>query len=145
MTAAPGKGSAWRAGAVYFAFVFAAGFALGAVRTLWLETALGAVAAVAVELPVILAASWFAARWITARNAIAAGLPRVVMGAVAFAMLLGAEMVLGATRGEGPAEFVGAFARPERALGLAGQIAFALFPLLQPRARRRTDQRTTTS
>lgn len=145
MTAMPAHGSAWRAGVAYFALVFAAGFALGVVRTLWLEPALGAVTAVALELPVILAASWFAARWLVARHAIAAGGPRVVMGAVAFALLLGAECSLAALQGGNAADFVAAFARPERMLGLAGQFAFACFPLLQPAVRRRTAQRTTTS
>jgi hypothetical protein len=42
----------------YFAGVFAVGFLLGTVCTLWLAPAVGEVAAVAIELPVIIGASW---------------------------------------------------------------------------------------
>jgi len=41
----------------YFLPVFALGFVLGTVRTLWLAPMLGELAAVAAELPVMLAAS----------------------------------------------------------------------------------------
>ena len=50
------------AGAAYFAVVFATGFALGVVRVLVTAPRLGETGAVLLEVPIILAASWFAAR-----------------------------------------------------------------------------------
>ncbi len=43
----------------YFAGVFTIAFALGTIRTLWLAPAVGTMAAVGVEVPLILAASWW--------------------------------------------------------------------------------------
>src|SRR5690606_39056760 len=45
----------------YWAAIFALGFVLGTVRTLWLAPAVGELAAVALELPVMLGASAWAA------------------------------------------------------------------------------------
>ncbi len=47
-----------RAALRYWLGIFALGFVLGTARTLWLEPMLGAVPAVTLELPVMLAASW---------------------------------------------------------------------------------------
>ena len=121
-----------RAGALYFALVFAAGFVLGVVRTLILAPRLGAVAAVAVELPVMLAVSWLAAGWAISRLAIA-GRPadRLAMGAVGFVLLIAAEVALSSALGSPPAAYLASFSRPEGALGLAGQLAFALVPWIR--------------
>uniref|UniRef100_UPI001969E8F8 hypothetical protein n=1 Tax=Sandarakinorhabdus rubra TaxID=2672568 RepID=UPI001969E8F8 len=87
----------------YFAGVFAVGFALGTIRTLWLAPAIGELAAVAVELPVMLAASWWWCRRLLARRPLdTAG--RAVMGGTAFLWLMAAELGLslafGRTAGE---------------------------------------------
>jgi hypothetical protein len=65
----------------YFGLIFALGFLLGTVRTLLLAPATGATAAVLIELPVMLGASWLAARPIQPgalgrRSALHAGLDR---------------------------------------------------------------------
>lgn len=54
-------------GSLYFALVFAVGFALGAVRVLWLVPRLGERAAELLEAPFMLAASFFFARWVVRR------------------------------------------------------------------------------
>ena len=126
-----------RAAAVYFAAIFALGFALGTVRVLWLAPRAGETAAVLAELPVMLAASWFAARWQTRRHGIKSSPAALAMGALAFALLLGAELLLGLATGQAPREWLAGLARPPGAIGLAGQAAFALFPLAVRRGGRR--------
>ena len=121
------------AGVVYFALVFAAGFVLGALRVTALEPRLGGLAAVAVELPAMLTVSWLACGWSLRRLKVAPRVrDRAVMGAAAFALLMTAEAGLSMIAFARPlAEFFAGFATPAGALGLAGQIAFALFPLLR--------------
>ena len=58
---------ATRAGAAYFAIVFAVGFVLGALRVTFLAPAVGPLPAVALELPVMLAASWWTCGWLMRR------------------------------------------------------------------------------
>lgn len=119
------------AGAAYAGLVFAAGFALGAIRTLMVEPRLGALAAVAIELPVMLAISWFACGSALRRFVVPAEFAaRLAMGLAAFAVLMGAELGLALfvfARSAG--DFLAGFAAPAGALGLAGQIAFGLMPL----------------
>jgi hypothetical protein len=84
------------------------------------------------ELPLILLIAWSACRWLTARLWVpGVPLPRAVMGALAFALLIGAEAMLGAVLGRPPAAQLAALATPAGLAGLAGQVAFALMPLAQ--------------
>lgn len=117
------------AAAAYWAVVFTAAFALGVVRTLWLVPQIGALAAVACEVPLVLALSWWAARRITARWAIAPGGPALSMGLLAFTILMLAELALAnALTGQSPGAWARSLMTPERALGLGGQVLFALMP-----------------
>jgi hypothetical protein len=126
--------AAIRAGVLYFALVFAAGFVLGTLRVLALAPALGETTAVMAELPLILLIAWSACRWLTARLRVpGVPRPRAVMGALAFALLIGAEAMLGAVLGRPLAAQAADLAHPAGALGLAGQVAFALLPLAQIR------------
>ena len=120
------------AGFIYFLIVFAAGFALGAVRTLWLTPAVGATAATLIELPLILAFSWAACLMILKRmNVKARVFDRIVMGAVAFALLIAADLALGlGLMDRDLAAQFEAMMAPPALIGLAGQIVFAAFPLL---------------
>ncbi|GGK32768.1 hypothetical protein [Salinarimonas ramus] len=124
-------GRALLAGCAYFALVFAAGFALGVVRSLFLAPALGHVGAVLVELPVILAVAWLAARWTVRRLAVPSALGmRAAMGALAFALLMVAELTLSVhLLGRTPGQHWAAYATLPAQLGLAGQVAFAAMPL----------------
>lgn len=116
----------------YFAIVFAAGFALGTVRTLWLVPAVGEVPATLLELPVMLAASWWACGWVLRRWPVRPGSPRLAMGMVALALLLGAEAVLGLTlMGRSVAEQLAAWTAPAALIGLAGQLLLGLMPLFR--------------
>jgi hypothetical protein len=123
-------GAALQAGLAYAGFVFVAGFALGAFRVGVVEPATGALAAVAIELPVILTVSWLACGAVLRRLPVPPrAQPRLLMGAAALAILLAAEILLAALAfGRGITDWTAALARPAGALGLAGQVIFALFP-----------------
>ena len=87
--------TAARAGAVYFLAVFIVAFMVGAFRVIVVAPRLGEVMAVSLEAPVILIVSWVASRWATAKFAVSADRSaRLLMGAVAFSLLLLAELAL---------------------------------------------------
>ena len=131
-----------QAGALYFVLVFAAGFVLGTLRVAFVAPALGAVTAVALELPLILAIAWLTARTITARLAIAlSAVPRLVMGGSAFALLVTAEYAGPvALMGMTGAEYLAKMTTAAGLIGLTGQILFALVPLAQMLCRHRNAQ-----
>lgn len=122
-----------RAGAAYFAAMFALGFLLGTARVLWLAPRAGAWGAVLIETPVMLAASWFVCGRAVRRWRVPADTPaRLAMGAVAFVLLIGAETALGVIGfGRTLAEQGAAFRSPEGLTGLAAQLVFAAFPLVR--------------
>ena len=70
-------GRVLKAATAYFALVFAAGFVLGTLRTLWLAPALGPMLAVAAELPVMLGVSWLACGRMDSNSAIIAWYPGI--------------------------------------------------------------------
>lgn len=135
------------AGALYFVMVFAAGFALGTLRTLLLAPWVDALAATLIELPLILGLSWLACRWVLARQPLppAAAL-RIGMGTVFLLLLWSAEILvgLGLMGRNWPAQWA-AFSSASGLTGIAAQLAAASFPLLQRSAdhssRRHTDVR----
>lgn len=121
------------AGAVYFLLVFLAGFVLGTFRVLVLIAWTGELAAVLLELPVMLGLSWALAGVLVARFAVpATGLARAVMGVVGFTLLLAAEMLLAVTVfGQQVAAHLAHYTTLPGAVGLAGQVGFGLMPLLR--------------
>jgi phosphoglycerol transferase MdoB-like AlkP superfamily enzyme len=119
----------------YFLPVFAAAFAFGALRVTLIAPEIGALAAVALEVPLILGLSWLVAgrvlrRWPQTR-------PRALaLGALAFLILMAAEFALAfALSGQTPAAYAATFATAPGALGLLGQIGFGLIPGLRGYAR----------
>lgn len=124
------------AGCWYFAGAFGAGFALGIARVLLLEPHLGPLAATLIEVPVMLAILWpFSALCVRRFAVPATAAARLAMGGAAVVLLLAAETLLGLALGQSLPAQVAAYASPARLLGLAAQIAFALFPLIQARLR----------
>ncbi len=117
---------------VYVAIVFAAGLGLGALRTLLIAPRIGDLAAVAVELPVMLAISWFGAGLCITRFHVGSRLShRITMGLAAFALLMGVEIALGVFGfGRSLESVVDGMTTPAGLLGLAGQVLFGLTPLL---------------
>lgn len=121
------------AGGAYFAVVFALGFALGVIRVLVTAPRFGATAAVLLEAPVILAASWFAARGCIAAFRVPEGATeRLTMGFVAFALTMLAELGLAVLLfGRTMQEHLASYADAAGLVGLAAQLLFALIPFLQ--------------
>ena len=120
-----------RTASTYFGLVFAAGFALGTVRTLFVAPRTGELVAVSLELPLMLLISWYACGYSLRRFPIPeSAAAHAATGALAFAFLLVAELALTLTAfGGTPATFAAALITPPGALGLAGQVALALMPL----------------
>lgn len=84
-----------KAGVLYFALVFAAGFVLGIVRTLWAVPRVGTRTAELMETPIMLVVTVAAATWLVLRLAVPPLLSaRLGMGAVALGLLLVAEFGL---------------------------------------------------
>jgi hypothetical protein len=125
----------------YFAIVFSVGFILGAVRTLVVTPRIGATAAVLIELPFILGASWFVATRIV-RRIRPAPASALAMGAFAFFLLMVAEATIAVTvTNQSLSQWSAALFRTPGWIGLAGQLAFGLFPLLASLRLRPSDTR----
>lgn len=126
---------ALKAAAAYFCTTFAAGFLLGTIRTLLVEPKTGALGAVALELPLMLAVSWIACGWALRRfNVESRFSPRLVMGLVALALLLLAELwVSTALAGRSVGEHLALYRTAPALLGLIAQLAYAVFPLVRLR------------
>ena len=128
------------AGGAYFGLVFAAGFLLGSIRVLAIIPRIGEAAAVGLELPIMVALSWIVCWRLIALFDVAEMLtPRLVMGGLAFGILMLAEigvstLVLGRT----VSEHFEQYRELLTLLGLAMQIAFAMFPAIQLVMRRQS-------
>ena len=87
--------SEFKAGALYFVLVFAVGFVLGAIRTMWIVPRIGARRAELTETPIMLVVSIVAARWTVLRLAVPHMVSaRIGMGCIALVLMLVAEFGL---------------------------------------------------
>lgn len=117
-----------RAGALYFALVFAAGAVLGTVRELWLTPRIGGLAATLIEAPLMLGAMILAARWVIRRLGVPRG-ARFAMGAIALALLFAAEFGLAwALRGVAPRDHAAGLLAPAGLVFLGLAALFAAMP-----------------
>ncbi len=124
-----------RAAITYFTIVFVAAFLIGALRVTLIAPLIGAFLAVAAEVPVILFLSWFTVKPVLRRWPLTRG-ERIAMGAVAFGLLMAAEWALATVGfGQTTTTFLSDMTTAHGALGLLGQIGFAVIPSLaaQPR------------
>jgi hypothetical protein len=120
------------AGALYAIIVFLLGFILGTIRVLLLAPRLGETIAVIVEAPIILGASWFVCRWCVSRLDVRRAVPaRSLIGLVAFLVLMSAEVGMGAVFGRPLGDQLAAYGSLAGAIGLAAQVIFAMFPVIQ--------------
>jgi len=117
-----------KAGVLYFVVVFGAGFVLGSIRVMWLVPRFGTRAAELMEMPVMLAVTILAARWIVRRP----GLPskRLGVGIVALALLLMAELTLVLWRGLTIHEYIASRDPVAGTVYIVMLGAFAIMPLL---------------
>ena len=86
------------ASALYFGLVFGAGFALGVLRTLFLEPRIGTRRAELLEMPFMLVITVLSARWTMTRLAVPwSAHARLAIGGLALLLMLAAEfgLVLG--------------------------------------------------
>jgi len=84
-----------KAGMLYFALVFGAGFVLGPIRILWAVPRFGTRMAELMEMPIMLFVTMIAARWIIRRFAVTSKpSTRLGMGCIALGFLLVAECTL---------------------------------------------------
>ena len=130
-----------RAGVAYAVTVFAIGFVLGTARVLLLAPHLGATIAVSIEAPIILTASWYVSSTWMKRLVVEAEIrTRSLVGAVAFVTLMILEVALSIGlfhRSIG--EYFAGLVSLAGAIGLAAQVCFATFPLLDVVLRRRSN------
>ena len=112
---------------LYLAVIFLLGFALGTVRTLWLAPRVGALLAVALELPLMLTASARLAARLVRRHALTPS-AAAAMGLLAFVLLMFAERGLSAVFGQSGSAWLASLTTPAGLLGLAGQLAFGALP-----------------
>ena len=123
---------ATKAGGLYAIIVFAIGFILGTIRVLLVAPRLGKTAAVVAEAPIMLAASWFVCRWCVDRVEVRCTVPaRSLMGSVAFLVLMSLEGALGAVFGRSLVDQLAIYGTLAGAIGLAAQLIFATFPVVQ--------------
>jgi hypothetical protein len=93
---------------------------------------LGETAAVIVEVPIILAASWPVCRWCVDWLNVRRTVPvRSLMGLVAFLVLMSVEVGMGAMFGRSLVDQLDSCRYSAGAIGLAAQVIFAIFPALQ--------------
>ncbi|MGA9814594.1 MAG: hypothetical protein WBQ64_17545 [Terriglobales bacterium] len=84
-----------KGGALYFILVFAAGFALGTIRTLWIAPHFGTGKAELMEAPVMLVVIVFSARWVALRLTIPRSWAQpLAVGLVALGLLLLVEFTV---------------------------------------------------
>jgi hypothetical protein len=120
-----------RAASVYFAIIFCAALVLGVLRAILVAPRTGDLVAVALEVPILLVLAWKTA------DHLGRGVPtrfahRAVMGGLALVLLLAAELALGILiLQQAPAAVAAGMTTPPGLLGLAGQIAFGMIPLVQ--------------
>jgi hypothetical protein len=127
----------FKAGVVYFALVFGAGFALGSVRVPFLVPRIGERLAELIETPIMFVVIAWAARFVTRRFALhTSAAARLGAGLIALALLLAAELVLVLVlQGRSIGEYVASRDPVSGSVYLAMLVLFALMPSIIARLR----------
>ena len=124
-----------KAGVLYFALVFGAGFVLGAIRTLWVVPRVGTRLAELMEAPLMLVVTIVAARWIVRHLAIPyVPSARLGMGCIGLSLLLVAEFgFMLWVRGLSIRQYFASRDRVSGAVYYVMLVLFAVMPLLVAR------------
>lgn len=123
---------------LYFAIVFAAGFVLGAFRTLFVVSYMSTRSAELLEAPLMLAVVFIAARWLTLRVHLPNDLVWLAIGSLALAVMLLTEFtVVLSLRGLSLAEYFATRDPISGGVYFASLGVFAVCPWLVARARTR--------
>lgn len=124
------------AGSAYFAVVFAAAFAFGAVRTFWVEPRVGETWAVAAEAPLLVAVMYLAARFVMSRLRPPTG-AGALLGVGLFGLLLQqlAEFALVIAAGETVQSHLAYLTTAAGMIYLSALCVFVLLPLVMWRGR----------
>lgn len=125
---------ALKASLIYFALVFAVGFLLGAIRVIFLVPALGIRLAELMELPIMVSASYLAACFVMRRLGPFGLRQRWVIGFLALAILVSAELALTVLSGQGIGSYI---AGRDPVAGPAYLVALLLFAAMPAFAGRR--------
>lgn len=116
----------------YFLLAYACGFATGVVREFFVTPRTGLTAALWIELPVMVAVSFFAARFVVRRFVVKNDLgDRLILGSLGLALLVVAEQVMSwALRGISVFTLWAHFSPLAAIANFAGLGLFAIMPLL---------------
>jgi hypothetical protein len=122
--------AAFWAGLVYTLGVFVFAFAVGTVRVTMVAPRLGALLAVILEAPFVLAVSWRVSSWCTGRFSVSRDARyRTLMGAAAFSILMLLEVSFSVlVFGETVDHYLAKYATTPGIFGLAMQVCFATIP-----------------
>lgn len=116
-------------GLQYFTVVFTFAFAMGVIRVLLVAPRLGPTAAVLIEVPILVLASWIVAHSLL-RSRTLTLTQCAAMGAIAFTLTLMCEAALAALiLRESLGDWASALVTPLGLIGLAGQIVFGIMPI----------------
>ena len=126
------------AASAYFLALFALGFVLGTIRVIIVIPRVGELAATIAEVPVMLAAAYFACRWAIRRWQVPPAIAiRAAMVPWFLALLFAFEALLGVTLfGRSVAEQWTALASPAGLVGISAQTIAALLPLFVGKSKR---------
>ena len=122
-----------KAALAYFAWVFGAGFLLATIRIPLLVPRYGVRSAELLEMPVMLAVIWFAARWVVRRFQLPpTASARLTTGLLALALLIAAELALAVlVQGQPLSDYVASRDPVSGGVYLAMLLVFAWMPRLQ--------------
>lgn len=116
------------ASGLYFVIVFSFAFVMGIARVLVVAPRLGETTAVLLEIPALLAVSWFVSRRLIPKHFFDIW-QLVSIGAIAFMLTMICEAVLAdLLRGQSLEHWAMDLIKPLGLVGLAGQLGFALMP-----------------
>lgn len=125
----------FKAGMLYFALVFGAGFILGPMRIFWVVPRLGQRTAELIEEPIMFVVIVLASRWIVRRLHVPAAVPaRLGMGLLALALLVAAELALAVALEGSIARYIAGRDPVAGTVYLIMLGVFAIMPLLAPPA-----------